>query len=60
LKVTLPGGALAADRSPEGAKRWRDIWSAGQGVGLIHDVKPMGALVEDIMREAHDVLRALG
>ena len=60
LKVTLPGGALAADRSPEGAKRWRDIWSAGQGVGLIHDVKPMGALVDDIMREAHDVLRALG
>ena len=60
LKATLPGGAFAAEHSPEGAKRWRDIWSAGQGVGLIHDVKPMGQIVEDLMREAHDVLRALG
>ena len=26
-------------------KRWRDIWSAGQGVGNIHEVLPTGELV---------------
>jgi nitronate monooxygenase len=58
LKATVPEN-FSADRSPEGAKRWKDIWSAGQGVGLIHSVKPMGAIVEDLAREAHDTLRAL-
>lgn len=60
LKQTLPGESTGGERSPEGAKRWRDIWSAGQGVALIHDVKPLGALVEDIMREARDVAASLG
>lgn len=48
------------DRSPEGAKRWKDIWSAGQGAGLIHEVKPIAAIVEDLAREAHDTLAKLG
>lgn len=59
IKDTVPEN-FAADRSPEGAKRWKDIWSAGQGVGLIHAVKPMGQIVEDLMREAHDTLHGLG
>ena len=58
LKATVPEN-FAADRSPEGAKRWKDIWSAGQGVGLIHDVKPMGEIVEQLAREAHDICQAL-
>lgn len=58
LKATVPEN-FSADRSPEGAKRWKDIWSAGQGVGLIHAVKPIGAIVEDLAREAHDTLAAL-
>lgn len=57
IKSTVPEG-FTPDRSPEGAKRWRDIWSAGQGVGLIHEVKPIGAIVEDLVREAHDTLKA--
>jgi nitronate monooxygenase len=59
LKATIPGNDFAADRSPDGAKRWRDIWSAGQGVGLIHDVRSIGQIVDDLMREAHDVLGGL-
>jgi nitronate monooxygenase len=59
LKQTVPEG-FEPDRSPDGAKRWKDIWSAGQGVGLIHAVKPIGAIVEDLAREAHDCLAALG
>lgn len=58
LKDTVPSG-FTPDRSPEGARRWRDIWSAGQGVGLIGEVKPMGAIVEDLAREAHDTLAGL-
>lgn len=58
LKATVPEN-FTADRSPEGAKRWKDIWSAGQGVGLIHDVKPMGEIVEALAREAHDTWKAL-
>jgi nitronate monooxygenase len=58
LKHTIPEGQ-SADRTPDGAKRWKDIWSAGQGVGLIHEVKPMGAIVEDLAREAHDAFTSM-
>ena len=34
-----------------GAKAWKDIWSAGQGVGGIHEVLPVQALVERMARE---------
>jgi nitronate monooxygenase len=57
LAHTIPAG-FTPDRSPEGSKRWKDIWSAGQGVGLIHEVKPMSSIVEDLAREAHDTLQA--
>lgn len=58
LKATVPEN-FSPDRSPEGAKRWKDIWSAGQGVGLIDGVKPIGAIVDDLVREAHDTFAAL-
>jgi nitronate monooxygenase len=32
-------------------KKWRDVWSAGQTCGLIHEVKPCAAIVADIMAE---------
>jgi len=59
LKATIPD-ATAPTRGPEAAKRWRDIWSAGQGVTLIEDVQPLGVIVESIVREAHDTLARLG
>ncbi len=33
------------------AKVWKDIWSAGQGVGSIHDVPSVGELVERMEQE---------
>jgi nitronate monooxygenase len=33
------------------AKRWKDCWSAGHGVGLIDAVQPCGAIVETLMAE---------
>jgi nitronate monooxygenase len=59
LADTVPAG-FTPDRSPDGAKRWKDIWSAGHGVGLIREVKPISAIVEELAREAHDTFAAMG
>jgi len=40
-------------------KAWRDIWSAGQGVGNIHDVLPTGELVARMRHEYEDTRRRL-
>jgi nitronate monooxygenase len=58
LAATVPDGHTP-DRSPEGAKRWRDIWSAGQGVAEIDDVRPIEEIVETLVREYHDALSGL-
>jgi nitronate monooxygenase len=29
-----------------GAKAWKDIWGAGQGIGAVHDVVPAATLIE--------------
>jgi nitronate monooxygenase len=58
IKDTVPEG-FTPDRTPDGAKRWKDIWSAGQGVGLIHEVLPIGQIVEDLAREAHEAYARL-
>ncbi|MDY0065027.1 MAG: nitronate monooxygenase [Steroidobacteraceae bacterium] len=39
------------DSSLQGTKRWKDIWSAGQGVGAIHAVEPVSAVVESLAGE---------
>jgi nitronate monooxygenase len=36
---------------PAGKTPWRDIWSGGQGVGLIHDVPTVRELVHRLQRE---------
>ena len=41
------------------AKVWRDIWSAGQGVGNIHEVLPTAELVARMVREYEDTRRRL-
>ena len=35
----------------EEAKAWKTVWSAGQGVGAIHDVPTVAALVERLAQE---------
>ena len=73
LRDTVPGleqpslaAAGAAERAAvqsqvqkEGGKKWKDIWSAGQGVALAKQVKPIGEIVEDLVREYVDAVRAL-
>lgn len=58
IRDTVPED-FEATRSHSTAKRWKDIWSAGQGVGLIHEIKPVAQIVEEIIREAHDAYASL-
>jgi nitronate monooxygenase len=36
---------------PEGKTPWRDIWSGGQGIGLIHDIPSVADLVRRLQEE---------
>ena len=36
---------------PEGKTPWRDIWSGGQGIGLIHDIPSVAELVRRLQQE---------
>jgi nitronate monooxygenase len=57
LAETIPGEAVR--ESPQEAKRWRDIWSAGQGVPLIDKVDSIAGIVDSIVREYHDTVARL-
>jgi nitronate monooxygenase len=35
---------------------WKEVWSAGQGVGLIEKITPAGDIVHEIAREFHDAV----
>ena len=44
-----PAVNLGADEAT--AKKWRDVWSAGQGVGAIREIEPMAAIIEKLASE---------
>jgi nitronate monooxygenase len=52
-QVGLDHKTLPQERSemPEGVMPWRDIWSAGQSVGLIEEVMPVADLVDRLVEE---------
>jgi nitronate monooxygenase len=41
----------STDHLPLGKKPWRDIWSGGQGIGLIHDIPSAAELVRRLQQE---------
>ncbi|MDP5008006.1 MAG: nitronate monooxygenase family protein [Glaciimonas sp.] len=64
LKKSIVQAGLDPDNLPEadkskmnfgsggsGAKAWRDIWGAGQGVGLMNDVPTVAAMVDRLQAE---------
>lgn len=73
LKGSIGNAGLDPENLPEGdkhamdfgsrgksdAKAWRDIWSAGQGVGNIDDILPAGELILRMEQEYHEVRRRL-
>jgi len=47
-------------RDASGAKAWKDIWGAGQGVGTIDAVRPARDLVLELEREYRDTAGRIG
>lgn len=45
------GGPAERDYSGDNAKRWRDIWAAGQGVGRTRGIESTADVVSDLERE---------
>ena len=43
-------GAIDIGQSAADAKRWRDVWSAGQGVGSVDNILPVAAIVDELER----------
>jgi nitronate monooxygenase len=39
------------DHLPPGIKPWKNVWSAGQGIGLINDIPPVAELVRRLQSE---------
>jgi len=46
-----PAGDINVAAAAADTKRWRDIWSAGQGVGSIHSVQSVAEVVEELHTE---------
>lgn len=46
-----PPARHSNEHLPEGKTPWRDIWSGGQGIGLIDDLPPVAELVERLQTE---------
>ncbi|MEB3328858.1 MAG: nitronate monooxygenase [Candidatus Sericytochromatia bacterium] len=51
LKDSLARWREAGHEGGSDLKKWRDVWSAGQSVGLIDAIKPCGAIVADLVAE---------
>ncbi|MBN7798217.1 NAD(P)H-dependent flavin oxidoreductase [Parahaliea mediterranea] len=47
-------GAIDITRSAGDAKRWRDVWAAGQGAGAIDEILPIADLVDRLVSEYHN------
>ena len=58
LKDSIPD-ATEPSRGSDTSKRWKDIWSAGQGVTQVSEVKPIAEIVEDVVREYHNAVARL-
>ena len=66
LRASIAAAGLDPDNLPEPghmdmaneARAWRDIWSAGQGVGGISDIPPAGELVARLIAEYRAAMQA--
>ncbi|HDP25306.1 MAG TPA: nitronate monooxygenase [Deltaproteobacteria bacterium] len=48
------------DTRPEiGSKRWLDLWSAGKSVAQVDDIKPAGAIIEELVCDYQKSMESL-
>jgi nitronate monooxygenase len=52
-KPTMEFDDDQSDVSSQGPKAWRDIWSAGHGIGMIEKIEPTAKIVERLEAEYH-------
>ena len=71
LKPSLVSAGLDPDNLPQGdasqmsfsegrVRAWKDIWGAGQGVGVVREVVPAAELIERLGREYHAAQARIG
>jgi nitronate monooxygenase len=60
--VEAPGGPALNLFQPaaSGPKAWKEVWSAGQGIGVIHEVGPVAEIVAELRREYQAALFTAG
>ena len=57
LKESFEHFQSSSEAGPEKApKKWKEVWSAGQGVGLIQDIPTIAQLVTRLIQEYEDSL----
>ncbi|MET0295421.1 MAG: nitronate monooxygenase family protein [Phenylobacterium sp.] len=56
LRTTLPGKIVEAH---EGKKRWRDVFTAGHGVGNIDDIPPAAELCRRLIDQYREAARGM-
>lgn len=52
-------GTRVLERSAEEKVTWKTVWSAGQGVGLIHDIRPVAEIIRQLVHEYEDAKMAV-
>lgn len=55
-----PGGPIDISGGGSNAKAWRDIWSAGQGIGAIKTSGPAGAYIDWLAQDYAQARAAMG
>jgi nitronate monooxygenase len=60
--VEAPGRPVLKLFQPDssGPRAWKEIWSAGQGIGAIHEVRSVAEIVAELRREYQAALCAAG
>ena len=70
LRPSIAAAGLDPDRLPKaaemdfasiegsGAKAWRDVWGAGQGIGAIHDIQPAAAFIAQLKAQYQAAITA--
>jgi nitronate monooxygenase len=55
-----PGGEINISGGGSNSKAWRDIWSAGQGIGAVKHAEPAGAFIDRLADDYADARTAMG
>lgn len=60
-KLVRPEGkAINIDGGGDNAKAWKDIWSAGQGIGAIKRAEPAGDYIDRLVEEYAGARKSMG